>query len=160
MEDAEALEGIYKGKITLLFRGCFTGFIIVEGLEGRRQQVKPGDYLVDSSDFGLFVLDARCSINTGSRKLCLKPHKEKIHERIKTCRHRSVRRRVRQAPQAVVEVAEIMRSEMDAVKRKHINDLKLRVSAAASKKQMLVNALEANKALFDKPAPTSSTASR
>jgi hypothetical protein len=53
--------------------------------------------------------------------------------------------------QAVVEVAEIMRSEIDTVKRKHINDLKLRVSAAASKKQMLVNALEANKALFDKP---------
>jgi len=62
--------------------------------------------------------------------------------------------------QAVVEVAEIMRSEMDAVKRKHINDLKLRVSAAASKKQMLVNALEANKALFDKPRTHVFNASR
>jgi hypothetical protein len=56
MRDAEELEAIYKGKIRLEFRGCFSGCIVVESLGGQRQRAKAGDYLVDSADFGLFVL--------------------------------------------------------------------------------------------------------
>ncbi len=53
--------------------------------------------------------------------------------------------------QLVVELADTMRQEMEAVKRKHITELKIRVASAAEKKQELSNVLEANKELFDKP---------
>ena len=53
--------------------------------------------------------------------------------------------------QCVVELAETMRREMEDVKRKHITELKIRVAAAAEKKHLLNNALEANKELFEKP---------
>ena len=57
MNDAEELEGIYKGKVHLEFSGIFTGCLLVENLGGQRHRANPGDYLVDSPDFGLFVLE-------------------------------------------------------------------------------------------------------
>ncbi|MCX5785698.1 MAG: hypothetical protein NTX59_08405 [Elusimicrobia bacterium] len=53
--------------------------------------------------------------------------------------------------QAVVELAETMRREMEDVKRKYITELKIRVASAAEKKHALSNILESNKELFDKP---------
>ena len=53
--------------------------------------------------------------------------------------------------QLVVELADTMRQEIEDVKRKHITELKTRVACAAEKKQALINVLDANKALFDKP---------
>ena len=48
-------------------------------------------------------------------------------------------------------VAEVMRAEIDTVKRKHITSLKKLVADAIEKKHVLENALKDNKALFDKP---------
>ena len=56
LEDAEELESLYKGRVRLIFRGCSTGNIEVLNMRGFRQVASPGDYLVDSEDFGLFTL--------------------------------------------------------------------------------------------------------
>ncbi|MGD9642809.1 MAG: hypothetical protein AB7V08_08725 [Elusimicrobiales bacterium] len=56
MTDAEELEAVYKSRVRLVFRGCFTGNLLIENLGKPRQTLTPGDYLVDSPDFGLFVL--------------------------------------------------------------------------------------------------------
>ncbi len=57
IKDAEELESLYKGKVHLEFSGIFTGCLLVENLGGQRRRINPGDYLVDSADFGLFVLE-------------------------------------------------------------------------------------------------------
>ena len=56
MADAEFLESAYKGRVRLVFRGCFCGVIEVMNMRGYWQPVQPGDYLLDSEDFGLFSL--------------------------------------------------------------------------------------------------------
>ncbi len=56
MQDAEDLESLYKGKVRLEFRGIFTGCLYIKNHGQPGDTLNPGDYLVDSPDFGLFSL--------------------------------------------------------------------------------------------------------